>query len=140
VKLHARPDQTLLAYEIGAFGWASGLHVVDLEGLVTPSIARVIRVAGESGAVRTGRDSLAMEKVVTAAVATRPDWFLVRTCSGAAPATGDPYPAIQAADSLQRTLVGRFGDRMTVAAYFPLAGPLAGPRDGGYAVLRRTGP
>lgn len=136
VKEHARPDQTLLAYEIGAVGYASGLHVVDLEGLVTPSIARVIRVAGESGAVRTGRDSLAMEKVVTAAVAARPDWFLVRTRQGPAPASGGPYPAVQAADSLQRTLVARFGDRMKVAAFFPLAGP----HDGGYAVLRRAGP
>jgi hypothetical protein len=77
-----------------------------------------------------------MEKVVTAAMAARPDWFLVRTRSGPAPVTGAPYPDAQAADSLQRALVARFGDRMAVAAYFPLAGP----HDGGYTVLRRTGP
>jgi arabinofuranosyltransferase len=136
LKANAAAGQTMLGYEIGAFGHASGLRVFDLEGLVTPRVARVIRAAGESGAVRTGRNAAAMEQVVAAAVAASPDWFLVRTRAGAAPATGAAYPAAQAVDSLQRTLVDRFGDRMTVASYFPLAGA----HDGGYAVLRRTSP
>jgi len=134
LKANAQAGQSMLAYEIGAIGYESGLRVVDLEGLVTPRIARVVRVAGESGAARTGRDPAALDRIAGIAVAADPDWVLVRTQAGVAPAIGVPYPTVQAADSLQDTIVARLGARMTVASFFPLAGP----HDGGYAVLRRA--
>jgi arabinofuranosyltransferase len=129
---HAYPEQTLLAYEIGAVGYYSGLRVVDHEGLVTPAVAGIIRHAGESGPVRTGRDSLAMEAVVSYCVSANPDWFMVRT--RAAPDSAGLEPAL-VADAIQRTLVERLGRRMEVAAVFPLAPP---PATGRYVLLRRS--
>jgi hypothetical protein len=131
---HARPEETLLAYEIGAVGYFSGLRVVDHEGLVTPAVAEVIRRAGESGPVRTGRDSLAMAAVVSYCAGTNPDWFMVRTRAEPPDSTGLSPDLV--ADAIQGALVERLGGRMEMAAAFPLSAP---PATGRYVLLRRRG-
>jgi hypothetical protein len=134
---HSPSDRSVLAYEVGAVGYYSRLRVVDHEGLIHPGVAREVRRAGESGAVRTGRDARAMERVIAICLGEHPDWFLVRTRGGPAPPAGGALPAALAADSIQRTLVRRLGAGMVVAASFPLGGP---PSAGGYVLLRRTVP
>jgi hypothetical protein len=129
---HSDPHETLLSYEIGAVGYFSGLRVVDHEGLVTPEVAQVIRRAGESGPVRTGRDSLAMAAVVSYCVNANPDWFMVRT--RVAPPDSAGLPPELVADAIQRALVERLGGRMEVAAVFPLGPPAA---TGHYVLLHR---
>ncbi|MGH7726127.1 MAG: hypothetical protein ACREOU_11940 [Candidatus Eiseniibacteriota bacterium] len=121
----ASTGESVLAYEVGALGYGSRLPVLDHEGLLHAEIAQVIRRAGEYGAVRTGRDPVAMSRVVAICAEQRPDWFLVRSRSGRELRVGEPVPSEAAVEPIQRAMLEAFGTSMTLAAVFPLVADTA---------------
>jgi hypothetical protein len=113
---NARPTDTLLAFEVGAVGYFSGLRIIDHEGLVTKPVAQIIQRASGYRRVRHAEDPQAMNDVVQYCALQKPDWILVRSREPIAPgARGSDAVALEA---IQRAIVGKMGADMTVAAVF----------------------
>ncbi len=132
------PGDRLLAFEIGAVGYHSRLHVIDHEGLIDKEIGRVIQRAGGYGPVRWGHNPKALRELADIIVARRPDWFLVLTKHTSPLTEGQPLPPEIATEKIQNALVEAFGASMVLARTFPMASAASG-RPERYLLLRRTG-
>lgn len=138
LRAHSRPGDRLLAYEIGGAGYASGLFVIDHEGLVSPEVARIVESAeGGLFAVRFGPNEEARRAVVRYCVAQHPDWYMVRSFSETPMPIGQPIPSSVALTRLDQTIVETLGPSMSLAARFPLRRRPDGRLDS-YLILRRA--
>lgn len=136
LRKNSRPDDRLLAYEVGAIAHGSGLYVIDHEGLVTEDIGAIIREAGGYLRVRWGVDKEAMNQVVRYCVGQRPDWFLVRSDTTLPLTSGRRVPRGVAREPIQNTLIDRFGSSMVLTKVFNMnPGNLASSDK--YLLLRR---
>jgi hypothetical protein len=133
---HSQPDDRLLAYEIGAVGYASGLHVIDHEGLASPAVAQIVYRAGGYGPVRMGREPSAMQRIMSYCEAQRPDWFLVSSISPTELRVGEPAPFGVSDEPIQNAFIESFGDDMIVARWFDL-GPAGESEPHRYILLKR---
>ena len=123
LRAHARPSESVLTYEIGAVGYESGLRVVDHEGLVDPTVARLVRAAGGYARVRDGDDPMLMNAIARYCLRRRPDWFLVRCANVAEFTPGRALVPEAAREKLQQALVRGIGERMRIRAVFRLSDP-----------------
>jgi hypothetical protein len=114
------PGDRVLAYEVGAIGYVSQLHIVDHEGLVTKEVAQVVSEVGSYGAVRSGSRPAALERIVRYCVAQRPRWFLVRSRDEAGLRLGEAVPRRVAKEAIQRWLLMELGDSMQLVRVFKL--------------------
>jgi len=133
---NSRVTDRVLAYEIGAIGYSSRLRVIDHEGLIDKSIARIIQKAGGYVYVRWGFDMEAMEKVVRYCVNQKPEWFLVRSNTSIPLTLAQPVPWEAANETIQKTLLREFGDKMVLAKIFVMKPDDGFTRDV-YLLLRR---
>jgi len=133
LRAHASPDDTVLAFEIGAVGYYSHLRIIDHEGLIDPYIAGCLKRAGGYGPVRSGQDSDAMMKVVQYCVERRPTWFLARSFTTNELTVGREVPLGVCQENIQNALLEKLGSAMVLEEVFPLE------KDGldKYLLLRR---
>jgi hypothetical protein len=131
-------EDLLLAFEIGAVGYASRCRILDHEGLVTPEIAALIHAAGGYGNVRYGKDAAALSSLVRICERSRPSRFLVRSTSNEEFALDLPLPPGSATERVQNELLEAFGETMVLEREFELSAP-EGAR-ARYLLLRRPPP
>ena len=120
LKAHAFFGDKVLAYEVGALGYYSGLNVIDHEGLIDKQVAQYIKQAGGYGRIRNGSDEKNMLKVVNYCIDRKPDWFLLRSSVKGDYAVGQQLPSGVANEEIQNTLLDKFGSAMVVAKVFML--------------------
>lgn len=120
IRENIEPDDSILAYEIGAVGRLGNVHVVDHEGIAHRAIARIIARSGSYEAIRSGRDASASNDIVDVCDASAPAWFLVRSRVGFEPILGAPIPPSFARSPLQRALLERFGANYRLKRVFEM--------------------
>jgi hypothetical protein len=113
---NGRPGDSLLAFEVGAVGYFSGLRIIDHEGLLTRPVAQIIQRAGGYWRVRDGQNRQAMNDVVQYCVRQNPDWMMINSHQPIA--LGARGSDVVAVEPIQRALVRSIGADMTVAAVF----------------------
>ncbi|HEY3176640.1 MAG TPA: hypothetical protein VGK94_12870 [Candidatus Polarisedimenticolia bacterium] len=134
----ARPGDRLLAYEVGAVAYASGMHIIDQHGLVTPQVAKIVQWAeGDFREIRIGKDRETMQRIVQWCADQKPEWFLVRAVRALELTVGEPLPAGAAMDAMQNALLERFGDTMVFAEAFAMRPDSRGWKDDRYLVLKK---
>jgi len=135
---NSRPGDRLLAYEVGAVAYASGIYIIDQHGLITPDVARIVQWAeGDYREIRIGKDRQTMDRIVEYCAAQRPEWFLLRTIRPLAVAPGGPVPAGIAMDAMQNAVLDKIGDSMVFAEAFQMRPDSPHWKDDRYLLLRR---
>ena len=138
---HGRPGDRLLAYEVGAVAYASGMYIIDQHGLITPDVARIVQWAeGDFREIRIGKDHETMERIVQWCADRGPDWFLVRSVRDVPLKVGEPVPEGTAMDAMQNALLARFGDTMVFVEAFAMRPDSRGWKADRYLVLRKREP
>ena len=131
-------DLAKLAYEVGAVAYASGMHIIDQHGLVTPQVATIVQWAeGDFREIRIGKDRETMQRIVQWCADQKPEWLLVRAVRALDLRVGQPLPAGAAMDAMQNALLERFGDTMVFAEAFAMRPDSRGWKDDRYLVLKK---
>ncbi len=137
---HARPGDRVLAFEVGAISYGSGLYVIDHEGLVTPEAAAIIQAAeGGLEAVRLGRNPEGTRRLARYCADQAPEWWLMRAYTSASPTVGEPVSPEFALFELERAILEELDEPMDLAAAFDMSLPNADGNRRKYLLLKRRG-